>query len=141
MKNIVALVDFSDLTRKMLDFAAAQALKFESKLILLHAEPESSEKLYKKIDEDERHRRARLLKFEHGDLVGKAQEMESLGIDVQAVIFEGVDVENVLREINKHRPDMVVIGNHHHGVVYNLFNDSLGEDLVDELTCPTVLIS
>ena len=41
MDKIIALIDFSDVTRAVIDFAAKQAKAFDAELILIHSEPES----------------------------------------------------------------------------------------------------
>ena len=141
MDKIIALIDFSDVTRAVIDFVAKQAKAFDAELILIHSEPEAYEKLYKKIDDEERNRRAKMLKFEHSDLNGKSAELRDLGINSYALLIEGPQVDTILKEVEKQNPDMVVLGNHHHSFFDSFFNGSVGEELVDKLTCPTVLIS
>lgn len=141
MDKIIALIDFSDVTRHVIDFAAKQAKAFNAELILLHSEPEAYEKLYRKIDDEERSRRAKMLKFEHSDLNSKSEELRTLGINSYALLIEGPEVETILAEVEKHKPSMVVLGNHHHSFFDSFFKGSVGEELVDKLTCPTVLIS
>lgn len=138
--KIVALIDFSDVTRKVLDFAASQAKANDAKLILLHVEPESGEKLYHKIDQEERNRRAKKLWFEHSDLGAKAKELRELGVNVLPLLIEGPELEVILREIDEQEPDLLVIGHHHHSTWFKLFNESIGEQLVDKVTCPITLI-
>jgi len=139
--KIVALVDFSDVTRKVIDFAASQAKVNDAKLVILHVEPESAEKLYHKIDQAERDRRAKMLWFEHSDLSAKAKELRELGLEVQPLLIEGPELEVILREVDQIKPDLVIIGHHHHTAWFKLFNDSVGDKLIDELTCPLTLIS
>ena len=141
MEKIIALIDFSDVTRRVIDFAAKQAQVFDAELILLHSEPEAYEKLYRKIDDEERSRRAKMLKFEHSDLNSKSEELRGLGINSYALLIEGPEVEVILKEVDKHDPCMVVLGNHHHTFFSSFFKGSVGDELVDKLTCPTVLIS
>ena len=139
--KIVALIDFSDVTRKVIDFAAAQAKVNGAKLVLLHVEPESSEKLYHKIDQAERDRRAKMLWFEHSDLGEKAKELRELGINVQPSLIEGPELEVILREVDELKPDLLVIGHHHHSAWFKFFNESVGDQLIDQVTCPLTLIS
>lgn len=141
MEKIIALIDFSEVTRSVIDFAAKQAKAFDAELVLLHTEPEAYEKLYRKIDEEERNRRAKMLKFEHSDLNSKSEELRGLGVNCYALLIEGPLVETILQEIDKQEASMVVLGNHHHSFFSSFFKGSVGEELVDKLTCPTVLIS
>lgn len=139
--KIVALVDFSDVTRKVVDFAASQAKANGASLIILHVEPESGEKLYHKIDQAERDRRAKVLWFEHRDLSAKAKELRELGVDVLPLLVEGPELEVILREIDGIDPDLLVIGHHHHSAWFKFFNESVGEQLIDKVSCPLTLIS
>ncbi|MCM8527435.1 MAG: universal stress protein [Lentisphaeraceae bacterium] len=141
VNTIMALVDFSKITRKVLDFAASQAKANDAKLVLLHVEPESSEKLYKKIDQKERDRRAKMLWFEHQDLSQKSEELRELGVDVLPLMVEGPEVEGILREVDKIKPDLLVIGHQHHSAWYKFFHESVGDELIDRVTCPMTLIS
>lgn len=139
--KIVALVDFSDVTRKVIDFAASQAKTNGASLIILHVEPESGEKLYHKIDQEERSRRAKMLWFEHSDLAAKAKELRELGVDVKPLLIEGPELKVILREVDELKPDLLVIGHHHHSAWFKLFNESVGEQLIENVTCPITLIS
>lgn len=141
IKKVVALIDFSDVTRKVIDFAASQAKVNGAKLILLHVEPESAEKLYHKIDKAERDRRAKMLWFEHSDLGGKAKELRELGVDVTPLLIEGPELQVILREVDELKPDLLVIGHHHHSAWFKFFNESVGEKLIQKVTCPLTLIS
>lgn len=142
INTIMALIDFSKITRKVIDFAASQAKANNAKLVMLHVEPENYEKLYRKIDQKERDRRAKVLWFEHRDLAQKSEELRELGIDVLPLMVEGPEeVESILSEIDRVKPDLLVIGHQHHSAWYKIFNESVGEELIDRVTCPMTLIS
>ena len=141
IKTIMALIDFSNITRKVIDFAASQAKVNNAKLVMLHVEPENSEKLYRKIDQKERDRRAKVLWFEHQDLSQKAEELRELGIDVLPLMVEGPEVEAILNEVDKIKPDLLVIGHQHHSAWYKVFHESVGDELIDRVSCPMTLIS
>jgi len=141
IQSIVALIDFSDLTRKVIDFSAEQAKAFNAKLILLHIEPEAAEKLYHKIDQGERDRRAHMLHFEHSDLQAKAEELRQLGIEVCPKLLEGPAAETILKEIETIQPGMIVLGNHHHKFFHNLLVGSISNEIINKTKCPLTLIS
>lgn len=142
MNNIAALIDFTDLTQKVIDFSAEQAQANGAELYLLHVEPSYSPTLYRKIDEAERKRIAKVLRYEHSDLLAKAAALrQHLDIDVHPVLMEGTDVEQaIMAEINKLEVDHVVLGNHGHSGLYNYFFGSVGQKLIKKLKCPLTLI-
>ena len=141
IKSIVALIDFSYLTRKVIDFSAEQAKAFGAELTLLHVNPEAAEKLYRKIDQGERDRRAQMLHFEHNDLLEKAKELRKLGLHVTPKLLEGSEIETILKASEKLHADMIIIGNHHHVFLHSFLLGSVGEDISKKVHCPVAMVS
>jgi nucleotide-binding universal stress UspA family protein len=143
MKRIAALIDFSEVTPKVIDFSAGQARAHDAELYLLHVEPESGLKLYRKIDAGERKRKADTLRDEHRSLLARAAELrEHMDIRVHPVLMEGAKVEEtILAEVRKLEADHVVLGKHNHSGLYEYFFGSVGKDLIKDLDCPLTLIS
>ena len=141
MKKVMALINFSELTRKIVDISAEQAKSFDAELCLLHVEPGSGEKLYRHIDKAERDRRAQILRFEHADLLAKAKELRKLGLTVKPMLLEGAEAEMILESLSEISPDLLVMGNHHHGALYNFLVGSVGEEILKEAETPILLVS
>jgi nucleotide-binding universal stress UspA family protein len=143
MNKIAALIDFTEVTRKVIDFSAGQAKAHGAELYLLYVEPDSAPTLYRKIDESERNRKANILRYEHNDLLAKAAELrEHLDIKVHPVLMEGDEVEEtIVAEVKKLKADHVVLGNHHHSGLHNYFFGSVALGLIKNLECPLTLIS
>ena len=143
MNRIAALIDFTEVTRKVIDFSAWQAKAHDAELYLLHVEPEDSPTLYRKIDDAERKRKAGVLRYEHSDLLAKAAELrEHHDIKVHPVLMEGAKVEEtIVAEVKKLQADHVVLGNHRHSGLHNFFFGSVGQGLIKQLECPLTLIS
>lgn len=143
MNKIAALIDFTDVTRKVIDFSAGQAKAHGAELYLLHVEPDSAPTLYRKIDEAERNRKSNVLRDEHNDLLAKAAELrEHLDINVHPILLEGAEVEEtIVDEVKKLEADHVVLGNHHHSGLHNYFFGSVALGLIKSLECPLTLIS
>ena len=141
MKIIVALIDFSELTGRVVDLSAEQAKAFGAELYLLHVEPGSGEKLYRHIDKAERDRIAQVLKTGHAELLAKATELRELGVDVKPMLLEGVEVDTILSTLAKLSPDLLIMGNHRHGGVYSFLVGSVGEEILKEIESPVLLVS
>ena len=143
MNNIAALIDFTAVTQRVIDFSAGEAKAHGAELYLLHVEPDTTPKLYRKIDEKERNRKAKILRYEHKDLLARAAELrEHLDISVHSVLVEGGEVEEtIVAEVKKLKADHVVLGNHHHSGLHNYFLGSVGQGLLKHLECPLTLIS
>lgn len=143
MNKIAALIDFTEVTPKIIDFSAEQAKANGAELYLLHVEQESGAKLYRKIDEAERNRKAKILRHEHKDLLAKASELrEHFEIRVHPILMEDSEVEEaIVDEIKKIEADHVVLGNHHHGGLHNYLFGAVGQRIIKQLSCPLTLIS
>ena len=143
MNKIVALIDFTEVSRKVIQYSAVQAKAHGAVLYLLHVEPESTPKLYRKIDEAERNRKANILRYEHNELLASAAEIRSqLEVNVHPVLMEGAEIEEtIVAEVEKLGADEVILGNHHHNRLHNYFFGSVGQMLMKNLHCPLTLIS
>jgi len=142
MSKIAALIDFTEVTQKVIDFSARQAQAHEAELYLLHVEPNNAPTLYRKIDEAERNRIAGVLRHEHFDLQGKAAQLrERFHIKIHPVLIEGAEVDKaVVAEVEKLQVNHVVLGNHRHSGIYNYLFGSVGQALIKSLNCPLTLI-
>jgi nucleotide-binding universal stress UspA family protein len=143
MMKIAALIDFTEVTPRVVEFSAAEAAAHRAELFLLHVELDSAPTLYRKIDEAERKRIATVLSKEHSELLAKATELrEHLSICVHPILIEGSDVEaTIVAEVRKLGADHVVLGNHNHSKLHNYLFGSVGQGLIKDLDCPLTLIS
>ena len=142
MKTIVALVDLSDLTFKVLKQAHALATAFNSEVIILHVvakEPvvvdvglispvimqdpssESVQKHYAQLLEI----RDSLIKF---------------GVRASVQQLEGAGVDTVLAETKKRHADLIILGSHHHSTIYDLLVGSVTHDVLKRAHCPVLVV-
>jgi nucleotide-binding universal stress UspA family protein len=142
MKTIVALVDFSDITSRILDIARTLASAMRSRVVLLHVvplepvvatlgaeapaipEPPSQETL----NAD----RAKLEKL--------LDSLTQQGVSTSALQFEGRVVDTVIDETRKLNADLVIMGSHHHSALYNLFIGSVTSDILKKLPFPVLVV-
>lgn len=142
MKTIVALIDFSDLTFKVLKEAHTLAKAFGSRVILLHVIAKQpvvvdaglvspivmEDPTPERIGEDEanlRELRDSLVKF---------------GVESTAFQIHAATVGEVLDETRKLGADLIIVGSHGHGAIYNLFVGSVTERVLRHPPCPVVVI-
>jgi nucleotide-binding universal stress UspA family protein len=142
MKTIVALVDLSDLTFKVLKEAHALATAFNSEVIILHVvakEPvvvdvglispvimqEPSRELVQKHYEQLLEMRDSLIKF---------------GVRASVQQLEGASVDTVLAETRKQNADLIILGSHHHSTIYDLLVGSVTNDVLKRAHCPVLVV-
>lgn len=138
MKTIVAAVDFSDSTDKVMAAARQQAAAFGAALHLVHVvEPEPAYTAYgftpdefpamHVFQEEARKRATKRLR-------------EVAGEGVEAVLLEGSPKQEIAAYLEKTGADFVVVGTHGHGRVASLLLGSVAEGLVRKATVPTLVV-
>ncbi len=142
MKTIVALVDLSDLTFKVLKQAHLLAEAFDSQVIIMHVvgkeavvidvglaspaimqdpSPETVHKHY-----------ARLLEMR--------DSLVKLGVRATVQQLENASVETVLEETRKCGADLIILGSHHHSTFYRLLIGTVTDDVLKRARCPVLVV-
>ncbi len=142
MKTIVALVDFSDVTAKVLKQAQTLAEAFRSHVILLHglvgkpvvvdmgvASPTFHESLTPADIESDK---AKLLEL--------ARPMTQAGLQVTVEQLPDSIPDTIVEEARRLQADMIVVGSHHHGPWYNLIVGSVTSDILKRAACPVLVV-
>lgn len=141
MKNVLAAIDFSDVTAKVITIAAEIAQSFSSKLWLIHvAAPEPDFVGYDTGPACERDWRAKVLRKEHKYIQEKALELEASGIDVTPLLIQGATTETILSKASQLHADLIVIGSHGHSSLYKTLVGSVSEGIIRQASCPVVVV-
>ncbi len=157
MKNILVPIDFSDATARVIDQAKQAASAFGAEIHLVHvkelmpASPPSSfgygvagtpelmpmpnspvptiTPVSPEIDQRQKSKMADWQK-----------EIQQAGVKVFLHVPTGNVVEEILREANTLKPDLIVMGRHGHGAMYNLLVGSVTEGVLKQSACPVLLV-
>ena len=142
MKTIVALVDLSDLTFKVLKQAHALATAFNSEVIILHVvakEPVvvdvgliSPVIMQKPTPAAVQQHYAQLLEMRNS--------LIKFGVRASVQQLEGASVDTVLAETRRHNADLIILGSHHHSTIYNLLVGSVTSDVLKHAHCPVLVV-
>ena len=140
MKTIVAAIDFSDSTEKVLAAAAAQARAFGAALHVVHVlEPEPAYTAYgftpdefpaMHVFQDEARKRAKV----------RLEEVSATAPGARAELLEGSPLPSVLDFVKKVDADLVVLGTHGHGRMAALLLGSVAEGMVRKAVVPTLVV-
>lgn len=146
MKTILALVDFSCATPGVVSLAAETARAFAARLTLLHmATPdcdwdgdEPREDLSAEAAAVAMHRNTRRLH----DL---ESECQAKGLDAAARLVcddsvRGRPAAKVLEEITLLKPDLIVVGSHGHGALYELLLGGVSSAVVHKSGRPVLVV-
>lgn len=140
-KNIVVAVDFNDAVGILLGYAEALALKFESKIWVLHvAAPDPDFVGYEPGPQYIRDFRADELKDEHKNLQKISNMFLDKKIESAALLIQGSTVETVLNEAKKLHADLLIVGNHKHSFLHNLLSESVSLELLKNGNIPLLTI-
>lgn len=157
MKSILVPIDFSDATPHVLEQARQIARPFEAEIHLVHVKevppvappttfgygvagmpelmPMSSSPL-PMVDQVP----APAAAAESKKLADWQDEIRQEGLKVTSHEPTGAVVEEILREADAINPDLIVMGRHGHGAMYNLLVGSVTEGVLKRSTRPLLLV-
>ncbi|WP_050027422.1 universal stress protein [Verrucomicrobium sp. BvORR034] len=142
MKTIVALVDFSDLTFKILKQAHKLAHAFGSHVIVVHVVPKeptvvgigvaSPTVLREPTDEEIATDREKL------DSLGES--LTKFGVQTTTKQLRGATVESIVAEATHLHADLILMGTHGHGALYNFLVGTATSDVLKKAPCPVLIV-
>ena len=142
MKTIIALVDFSDITPRVIEQATLHARTYGARLILVHvvpAEPAvvefgiASPTLLQPPSE-------RRIERDYNQLLTLRDSLADSGVPVSAQQLEQADVRKVAALCHNLEADLIVVGTHHHSALYQFFIGTYTADILEKAHCPVLVV-
>lgn len=142
MKNIVVLVDLSDLAFKVLKQAHFLAVSFKSRVVILHVVPKepavvqigmSSPVILQDPPPERVHQH-------HARLIEMRDSLVKYGVDAVVRQLVGASAESVLEETRRLGADLIILGSHHHGTIYHLLVGSMADEVLKHARCPVLVV-
>lgn len=142
MKTILALVDFTDASSKVLKQTYALASALGSQVILMHVVPrEMPVATYGgEVPPIPIEPSPESIAADKKKLEGLEESLKQLGVNVRALQFKGPVAETVLAETPQLNADLVIMGSHHHSALYNLFIGSVTADVLKRASFPVLVV-
>lgn len=141
MKTIVAAVDFSDVSDEVIGKACQLARQFSAHLWILHvAAPDPDFVGFEIGPQHVRDWRANTLQKERRYLQEKADQLEKEGIQVTPLMVQGPTADMILKESADLKADLIVLGSHGHGALYELMVGTVTEALLRTAKFPILVI-
>ncbi len=141
MKNILAAIDFSNISNAVIDTAGKFAHSFSSHLWLIHvAAPDPDFVGYGVGPQNERDWRAKTLRNEHLFIQKKAKDLQNNGIEVTPLLVQGATVDTILTEASKLNADLIVVGSHGHSAIYEVLVGTVTKGLLKNSQYPVVVV-
>ncbi|HSJ02529.1 MAG: universal stress protein [Verrucomicrobium sp.] len=142
MKTLVALVDFSDLTFKVLKQAHTLAKAFDSHVIILHVVPleptvigigvAAPTILREPTDEE--------VAEDQEKLASLGESLTKFGVNASTRQLRGATVDTVVNEAKRLDADLILMGSHGHGSLYNLLVGTATTGVLKSATCPVLVV-
>jgi nucleotide-binding universal stress UspA family protein len=139
MKTILVPVDFSDVTARVIEAAAALAKAFGSKVILLHVvEPEPE---FVGYDPGPLTVRVDVATDIHADQRRIEELKKEFGSgDVAALQVQGSSPEEIVKVAREHGATLIVMGSHGHGALYRILVGSVTTAVLKSAPCPVLVV-
>lgn len=141
MKTILVPVDFSPVSRYVLKEAAALARLTKARLVLQHvvSPPAVVTDLAPLVGEAiELTAELEVVGRRHLHRLQKSPTLAGLKVDV--ICEPGYPVTQVLAQAKRLRADLIVLGSHGHGAVYNLVIGSTANGVLKHASCPVLVV-
>lgn len=142
MKTIVALVDLSDLTFKVLKQAHALATAFHSEVIILHVlgkQPVVMDVgiISPVVMQDPM---PTVAKEQAEQLLEIRDSLIKYGVKARVEQLEDARVAAVLAEARRLKADLIILGSHHHSTIYHMLVGSVAADVLKHAHCPVLVV-
>lgn len=142
MKTILVPLDFSAVSRRVMDEATGLASVTNARIVLLHSvapppiivtdlAPLAGEAMQLTND---------LEKAADRHLRRTQRDLAARGIEVETVSTSGFPVTQILAQAKKVKADYIVIGSHGHTAFYDLVIGSVASGVLKRATCPVLVV-
>lgn len=139
--NILVAVDLSPASEKVVEAAGGVAKLTGATVYVLHAaEPEPDFVGYDAGPEVVRTQVASELRKEHRDVQALAETLRKAGMDATALLVRGPTVETTLKEADKLKAELIVVGSHGHGAVYDVLIGSYSAGIIRKSKLPVLVV-
>ena len=140
MKLLVA-VDLSESTQTIVEKVEEINKEYPAKVWILHnAEPEPDILEFKVDPLAARETLAKKFHNEHRQIQEIANRLRKAGLDATALLVHGATVETILKEASDLDVDMIVVGTHGRGAMYQLLLGSVSEEILHKSRYPVIVI-
>lgn len=139
--NILVAVDLSPASEQVIASALKVASTTGSKVFVLHcAEPDPAFVGYEAGPDVVRDQVATEYRDEHRAVQALASELEASGVDVTALLVRGPVIETTLREAERLDAELIIVGSHGHGAVYDLLVGSHSAGILKRSAVPVLVV-
>ena len=139
--KLLVCVDLSESTEIIVKKVEEITEALPTKVWLLHnAVPEPDFVEFKVDPQAARESLAKKFHVEHRQIQELANRMRKAGVDTTALLVHGTTVETILEEASDLEVDMIVVGTHGRGAMYQLLMGSVSEAVLHKSRFPVLVV-
>ena len=139
--KILVCIDLSDSTEEILKTIERLCRPLHAKVWLLHNAMPEPETIEFKVDPIEaRESLAKKFHHQHCQIQELAERFRKSGVDATALLVHGKTVDTILTEAADLDIDLIVVGSHGHGAMYQLLVGSISEGVLQKSRKPVLVI-
>lgn len=140
MKTILAPIDFSPISKRIVDEAAQLARHLKGRLYLLHIVPPPIVTQSEYVTEKGAEFAALTVDAMAEELKKVARPLEATGLVVETTAVLGFPGEVIIEKARKLKADYLVVGSHGHGAFYDLIIGSTTSRVLKQADCAVVIV-
>jgi nucleotide-binding universal stress UspA family protein len=141
MKRILACVDFSEVTDDVVSQTKTLALLSDAEVRLLHVGAPNPDFVGFEAGPDVvRQNVAHALRDEHRRLEELAESLRRESVRATPLMVQGPTVRTIVEHVQRFGADLVVIGSHGHGALFDLLVGSVTQGVLRESPVPALVV-
>jgi nucleotide-binding universal stress UspA family protein len=141
MKTFLVPVDFSAVSKEIVDTAVTFAHSFSGKVVLLHViQPPIITSEYALPVEAVQEAIIASEKDASDKLTAYSAQFQAAGVGLEAIVRHGPPVHAILEEAQKVDADFIIMGSHGHGKIYDLLVGSTASGVIKEARCGVIIM-
>ena len=139
--KLLVCVDLSESTEIIVNKIEGITKAIPAKVWLLHnAVPEPDFVDFKVDPLAARESLAKKFHIEHRQIQELASRMRKAGVETTALLVHGATVDTILKEASDLEVDMIVVGSHGRGAMYQLLMGSVSEAVLHKSRLPVLVV-
>ena len=140
MKILVA-IDFSQVTERMINVVERMPGRDDAEVFLLHvAAPDPDFVGYEAGPDVVRDQVAAELRRERDELHSLAERLRAGGLPTTAIMVPGSTADTIFEQAEKRGAELIVIGTHGHGAMFDLLFGSISEQVLRRASLPVLVV-
>ena len=138
--NAVVALDFSAVSEQQLA-VIGRLTREDRHIYLLHvAEPNPDFVGFDAGPDVVRDQMADQFHREHEQIQAMAQQLRDKGCEATGLLVQGPTVDTILGQAEKLEADLIVVGSHGHGAVFDMLVGSISADVIRRSTIPVLVV-